>query len=255
MYRFLLQPKWIVGHLLVIVTVITFVNLGLWQLGRLEARQTRNALITTRLAAPPQPLDQVLSDVGGDAELAQFRRVEVDGTFAAGQQLLTAPRSFEGRPGQQVLSLLQRDGRPAVLVDRGWIPFDRAARPPPVPDGAVRIEGIVRAAEPGDIGGGAQVARIAPGQIAERLDRPLEVVFVQAAGQSSPAPGSPRPTPLPELTEGSHRSYAVQWFTFALIALSGYLVLIWRNAPPQTAGSDTQSSGTRRRDVTGTSVP
>jgi cytochrome oxidase assembly protein ShyY1 len=28
--------------------------------------------------------------------------------------------------------------------------------------------------------------------------------------------------PPPSLSEGSHKSYAVQWFTFALVAIGGY---------------------------------
>ena len=246
MYRFLSQPRWIAGHALVLVAVITFVNLGLWQLRRLDGRQARNALIEARLAEPPLPLDDVLGAAGGDPARARFRPVEVDGTFAPGQQVLTAPRSFGGRPGQQVLSVLERAGGPAVLVDRGWIPFDRAARPPPVPDGPVRISGVVRAPEPGAVGAGEQVARISPPQIAGRFDRPLEAVYVQTTTQRpAPAPGGPVPTPLPELTEGSHRSYAVQWFTFALIAMIGYPVLIWRTAGEQAR--DGGATGTRPR--------
>lgn len=253
MYRFLLRPRWIAGHLLLIVTVVAFVNLGFWQLGRLEERRARNALMTARLAMPTQPFDDVLAEAGGDAESARFRRVELAGTFAQAQ-LLTAPRSFDGQPGHQVLGVLERDGAPAVLVDRGWIPFERAARPPPVPTGPVQLTGVVRAPEPGAPRAAEQVTRIAPASIADRLDRALAPVYVQAVEQQPPpATDAPRPTPLPELSEGSHQSYAVQWFSFAVVALIGYPLLILRTAR-QPAAAAAGPTATRSRDITGTSV-
>lgn len=235
MYRFLLRPRWIMGHLLVIVTVVAFVNLGLWQLRRLEDRQARNAMITERLAAPERPLDTVLAESGADPDLAQFRRVEITGTFAD-TQLLTAPRSFDGQPGHQVLGVLERDSGPAVLVDRGRIAFDRSARPPAAPAVPVRITGVLRAAEPGAPASSEQVAHIAPDTVADRLGLTLAPVYVQAFEQQT-VEGRPQPavaalpaTPLPALDEGSHRSYAGQWFIFAAIVLIGYPLLVWRTA-------------------------
>ena len=256
MYRFLLRPRWIAGHLLLIVTVVACVNLGFWQLRRLEERQAYNARVTERLSAPPVPLDAALAAADEPDDL-DFRRVEVTGTFVEGQQLLTAPRSFEGRPGQQVVSVLEPDDvdGPDLLVDRGRIPFDRATTgPPPVPDGQVSLRGVLRSAEPGDAGTAAQVARIVPAQIADRLGRPLNDVFLQVRDQQpAPAADGPAPTPLPELTEGSHLSYAVQWFSFAAIALVGYPVLVWRTAR-QAGHTDTASQRERRRDDTHASV-
>jgi len=231
MYRFLLRPRWIAGHLLVILTVVAFVNLGLWQLRRLDERQAHNALVAERLAADPQPLDAALADAGGDPGAVEFRRVTVAGTYA-GPQVLTAPRPYTGRPGQQVLSVLEHDDGRAVLVDRGWIPFDsRSQQVPPTPDGRVRVEGVVRLREPGDVGDAAQVAQIVPAQIGQRVGRDLAPFYVQLRRQRPAAPvGAPRPTPLPVLTEGNHRSYAVQWFGFAMVALAGYPLLLRHQA-------------------------
>ena len=39
----------------------------------------------------------------------------------------------------------------------------------------------------------------------------------------------PEPPPLPPLTNGPHLSYAVQWFSFATIAIVGYIVLLRRD--------------------------
>lgn len=239
MYRFLLRPRWIVGHVLLLVTVVAFVNLGLWQLRRLDERRTNNALIAARADVPVQPLDAAVAAAAGDLAALEFRRVEVTGSYDPDAQVLTAPRAIPGGPGLQVLTVLERDRGPDVLVDRGWIPFSRdVSRPPPAPAGSVIIDGVVRVREAGEVGRAAQVAQIVPDQIAARLGRALAPYYVQMqAQQPAPGPAEPRPTPLPERGEGNHLSYAVQWFSFATIALIGYPLLV-RWAARQTDRSD-----------------
>ena len=60
MYRFLLTPRWIAFHLLVIAGIVLMINLGFWQLRRLDERQAFNAQVTSRIDVPPAPLDDVL---------------------------------------------------------------------------------------------------------------------------------------------------------------------------------------------------
>jgi cytochrome oxidase assembly protein ShyY1 len=246
MTRFFLTPRWIVGHLLVVVTVITFVNLGFWQLRRLDERRAYNGLVTQRLDAAPVPLDQLVGRFGRDPDALEFRRVVVSGRYQPEGQLLTAPRSRDGRPGPQVLTVLDADGGTPILVDRGWIPFDRdTVRPPPPPGGTVRVEGIVRAPEPGVAGTAEQVARIVPLQIGERSGQQLPAYYVELWEQRPPVPAAgPLPGRRPEVTEGSHRSYALQWFAFALIALVGYPTLLWRTARgPNDGGTHRPEAG------------
>jgi cytochrome oxidase assembly protein ShyY1 len=249
MYRFLLRPRWIAGHLLLIVTVVAFVNLGFWQLRRLEERRSTNDLVATRVAAPPQPLDEAVAAASGDVDALEFRRVELGGTFA-GDQLLTAPRAIPGGPGQQVLAVLETDGGPDVLIDRGWVPFDRdRTGAPPLPDGRVVVSGVVRASEPGPLGSAEQIAQIAPARIAERLGLTLAPNYVPLQRQDPPSPATLRPTPLPERTEGNHLSYAVQWFSFAAIAVVGYPLLIRRTARTRERDRDGSSTASGHPDV------
>jgi cytochrome oxidase assembly protein ShyY1 len=233
MYRFLLTPKWVAGHVLLVVTVVTFVNLGFWQLRRLDERREHNALIEQRLAAAPAPLDELLRTVGSEPSALDFRRVVLTGRYRPDTQVLTGPRSRGGRPGPQVLTVLQRDDGAPVLVDRGWIPFDRdMVRAPPAPSGPVRIEGVVRGPEEGgDLGDAEQVVRIVPEQIGRRLGQPLPGFYVQLWDQRPPGGNAaPLPGTAPVLIEGNHLSYALQWFSFTLIALIGYPLLVRRAA-------------------------
>jgi len=61
-------------------------------------------------------------------------------------------------------------------------------------------------------------------------DVPYEIVgwFMQLRSQTPPSGVLPVPAPLPELTEGTHLSYAFQWFAFATIAAVGYVILVRR---------------------------
>ena len=51
-YSFLWKPRWILSHLFILALVVTFVNLGFWQLRRLDERRTYNALVESRQDLP-----------------------------------------------------------------------------------------------------------------------------------------------------------------------------------------------------------
>lgn len=52
---------------------------------------------------------------------------------------------------------------------------------------------------------------------------PLLAMYLEALPEAGAPPGRfPRPAPEIELSEGSHLVYAIQWFSFAFIALAGY---------------------------------
>src|SRR5690606_1234437 len=57
--RFLLRPLWLLSHLLVLALVVTMVNLGFWQLDRLDQRRDRNAVIEARQELPSVPVGEL----------------------------------------------------------------------------------------------------------------------------------------------------------------------------------------------------
>lgn len=57
--RFLLRPRWLLSHVMVVVLVVTMVNLGLWQLRRMDERSERNDLIAGRQAEPIAAVDEL----------------------------------------------------------------------------------------------------------------------------------------------------------------------------------------------------
>ena len=247
MYRFLLSPKWILGHILVVAVLVTFVAAGFWQLRRLDEVRTARQLGEERLTAAPVAFDALVDDVGTDATALVYRRVEVTGRYLTGQQVATIPRSRDGRPGNLLLTpLAPTGGGPTVLVERGWVPFDREGVPteqaaPPAEE--VTVDGVLLPSE-GDgtrevFNDAGLVVAVDPAAIEDDLGLDLVPLPLRLLEQRPPqTSGLPVTGPVPEFDDGNHASYAVQWFTFAAVALIGYPLLVVRTArdrarPPQ----------------------
>ena len=240
----LLTPRWLFGHLLALTLIVLFVNFGFWQLRRLAQRDAYNALLETRLSAPPQPLNELLARYSPvapveAADSATYRRVSVRGRFDAANEVLLRSRALDGRPGYHVLTPLRLSQDRALLVDRGWVPFDLDT--PPVaeaapPEAPVAVTGILQPSQPQPAGLSAKdpptgeldaVFWVDTARLSRQLPYTLEPVYLELATQT-PAQNRPLPVPppAPEVTRGPHLSYALQWFSFALIGTVGYGLLL-----------------------------
>jgi surfeit locus 1 family protein len=243
----LLRPRWLLGHVLALGLVLLFVNFGFWQLRRLQVRQAENALIARRLAAEPIPLAELLEGGPSEPEELAYRRATATGTYDVSGEVLLRSRSRQGQAGWHVLTpLVQESGR-ALLVDRGWVPY--MVDEPPVeeaapPEGTVRVEGMLRAEQDPPEGWPARFAPRDPAEgalrsayyvdverLAPQIPYPLEPVYLELSRQTPEGDGSfPLPPEPPEREQGSHLSYALQWFSFALIGAVGYALLLRRTA-------------------------
>jgi surfeit locus 1 family protein len=243
MYRFLATPRWLVAHVLVLLVAVTCVNFGLWQLRRLDERRALNEQVEAGLRAPPVPLAEALSE---SADTLAYRRVTASGRYLPAEEVLLSPRSRGGAPGHDVLTPLVT-GNGGILVDRGWVPYELSD--PPVaqaapPAGEVIVHGFLVPTRAAMRAGpeGADRLRFVSDADVERLQAQVSVPLAPVAlvlEAQEPAPGAlPRPGAPPELSEGPHLSYAVQWFVFAAIALGGYPLLIRRRARELIAPPD-----------------
>jgi surfeit locus 1 family protein len=71
------------------------------------------------------------------------------------------------------------------------------------------------------------VRRVSRGEVTSRVPYPLAPYYLVATGDSADG-AHPARRELPALDEGPHRSYALQWFSFAAIALAGAGLVIAR---------------------------
>ena len=211
-----------------------FVRLGFWQIERLRERQAYNAPIELRLTQEPVPV----AELPVDLEEKRHRRAMVTGEYDYGHEIVLTLRSRQGSPGVNLLTPVRVAGSDtAVLINRGWIyaPDGVSADTGPWREASPRDAiGFVRILETGDSAGARSAGRPDAirrphlATVAAMLPYPVAPYYVVLTSPGSNPDSTPPRVPPPALDEGSHRGYAVQWFTFALIAVGGTAILIIR---------------------------
>jgi cytochrome oxidase assembly protein ShyY1 len=208
-----------------------FVNLGEWQLHRLESRRERNVSTVANEQRPVQPWTTVFTRTITDAD--QWQRVSATGTFDADHQYVLRYRSSGDTDGYEVVTPLRTDSG-TVLVDRGIVSLSNGAQipsvAPPPPTGVVTVVGHVRRDEEGKrsarepVNGSMRL--IDSAAIGTTLPYPVVDGYIGLLTVDPPQDGGFKPIALPEISDGPHFWYAVQWFMFAGIGLAGIVVFI-----------------------------
>jgi len=219
-----------------LIMVAIMVALGTWQVHRLAWKTELLATIAARMNGPAVPLPAAIDDPAGWA----FRRVDADGRFDSAHALWLYGRTYDGKAGIHLLVPLKRPQGDAVLVDRGFIPFETSntlASFAPA-DGSVAVDGVVRQPE----GGGWFVPANRPdknvwytvdiGAMSKVTGLTLAPIYVAERA----APGA---TGWPAATGGTegagirneHLQYAIFWYSMAVVLAGIYLVSSWKRAP------------------------
>lgn len=220
------------------VVAVVCVALGLWQLQRLADRRARNAAIERQGSRHPV----LITSAFGDGAVAPYRPVRASGTFDPDHEVIVYGRSLDGEPGHVVVTPFVFDDGTAALVVRGWVPFDHQIAPvsdAAPPTGELTIRGFLVP----DEGDGSAVpdadgviGRLDVQGIRSTLPYVVLLSAIQLTEQAGPQPSElPVPLPREELSEGPHLSYAIQWFSFATIAVVGAVILLRRERRGPTA--------------------
>lgn len=235
--RFLVSRRWLLFLLVVLLLAYACLLLGRWQWHRLESRKAGNAIIRTNEKAPPVPVDQVLSRGVNPPDAVQFTVVSATGTYDASKTVLVRYQTRNGAPGVDVVVPLVTASGNALLVDRGWFQtanqgFTDPSQVPAPPGGRVTVTGWVRQDASGSSAEvvNASTRAISSAQIEPAIGIPVYGGFVQLLTES-PAPQT-RLTPAdpPDLSNGPHFFYALQWWFFGILALFGFGYLAWEEA-------------------------
>ncbi len=224
------------------------VNLGLWQLRRLDERQARNAAVRERETQTAVPIEQ--------ADGGEWQRVQATGEYDVDGQVLVRNRSLNGSPGYHVLTPLVLAGGEGLVVNRGFIPLETSGDGPAVPEppaGSVTVDGRVRASQtrgrfgPRDPVEGTLTAlsRADIARLQQQTAYPLLPFYVELESSTPADAGGPTPIPLPDLDDGPHLSYAFQWFIFATLAVIGWVVVV------RKSGRDHKQSAHDKPNVSG----
>ncbi len=227
--------------LALVLMVAGFVRLGFWQLERLGVRRAENR---AALAAREEPSLTLGAGADWTAEELRERWVEASGTYDFGNEVVLRGQAFQGTPGVLVATPLRLAGSDsAVLVLRGFVPAADAVRADldslREPETA-RVRGLatplqVGGGQPLNHGGRTTWARLDLAGIRARLPYPVLPVLIRQVPDSGLA-RLPRRLPAPELSDGPHLSYAVQWFAFAAMALAFGVLVVRRGGQAPTSG-------------------
>ena len=194
-----------------------------WQYHRGVDRHARNSMIEENIAAPIIPLEKAASKLSKN----EWRTVNAKGVFDASQTILLRNRYFEGKYGFEFLTLFTSSNGEKFWVDRGWIVAGKDAVTAPVipatPSGTVEITGRMRLDT--SLPRGSFFALPASGSgLISKWNAQNEVVtegYYLDLLNGSTAELTPNVTAqLPELSDGPHMAYALQWVFFA--GLVGY---------------------------------
>jgi cytochrome oxidase assembly protein ShyY1 len=229
-YRFLITPKWIAFHLLVVVVVVAMINLAFWQLRRLDERRDFNSEVRANANQPIATFEDLRGELS-NPEAVEWRPVEVTGTFVSDHQFLVVNRSQNGDVGRNVVDALQLDDGSLLLVNRGFVPD--ADPVPPLPEGPIRLEGRLRASERRAAGQAAddstgvltEIRRIDIDVLSKQFDTTVLPMYVEQLNSASPL----QPIVGPTLDEGPHLSYTIQWFVFSACVIVGWVLAVRRS--------------------------
>jgi surfeit locus 1 family protein len=206
-------------------------SLGFWQLRRLHEKQQYNTRVAARRFMQPIPFDSIPQDT----TLSKFRRVRLEGRYDYSREIVWTLRGREGSPGVNILTPLMRAGTDtAVLINRGWVYSPDATKA----DLTLWHEGetldgdgyVLPLHAPKDVPGASENTRafrtLDLVSIRKAFPYPISPVFVVLATPPVNASTTPPRVTLIPLDEGSHRSYAFQWFSFAAISIIGAYIFI-----------------------------
>ena len=214
--------------LVALVLIILCLIAAQWQYQRGVDRHARNAIIEKHIALAPTSLDSVK-----DSPLAaEWQSVTTQGVFDPTKQILLKNRYSEGFYGFEVLTLFTTPNNEKFWVDRGWVKAGAAATIAPTitppPTTPVSITGRLRLdsslprgsffALPAD--GSGLISKL---DAQSQLDTEDYYIDLLSGSESSLTPAVP--AQLPELSDGPHMAYALQWLFFGGLVIYGRILI------------------------------
>ena len=241
MYRFLLRPSWMLLHVTVVATIVLMINLGLWQFDRYHERLDFNEIVSARIEAQPQDLNELLLEIETStksANEAEWLNVFTSGEYLDQQTVNAVNRSQGGFSGVDPLTPMRiAGGNQLVLVNRGFIAQSaQNQESAPAPVGTVEILGRVRVSEVRKTGGLSdpsdgvlkEVINIDLNRLGQQIQDLNTEIFIEVL-KSNPADSMLlEPIADPILSSGSHLSYTAQWFIFSVFVAAGWVVVVRR---------------------------
>ena len=221
------------------VVFALLIALGTWQLQRKTWKEELISTLNERLAAPPAALPAAATWPTLKRDEAEYRRVAFTATFDDDNEALvyaaaSAFRPDVSGPGYWVFTPARLSNGGVVMVNRGFVPQDRAgpaSRPGGHMTGLTAITGTLRWPDarsffaPSDEPAHNLFFLRDPAAIAAA--KGLEDVAPFYVEQETPVPpgGLPRPGKLEVRLRNEHLQYVITWYGLAIVL--AVVVAVW----------------------------
>lgn len=218
------EPNAFIKTLVSILLVALCLIAANWQYHRGVDRHAKNYKVQQNTKLPQLDLNEI-----SDLVPQEWRTVFVRGTFDTNHNVLLRNRySDDGKYGYEYLTLF-RSSNKIFWVDRGWVQAGERAtdRPklPLTPTKEIEITGRIRLNS--SLPRGSFFALPASGDLVSswnlRSKVKTEDFYIDLISGEGVTPNVP--AELPELSDGPHMAYALQWIFFAGLIVYGRLLI------------------------------
>jgi len=226
------EPLSFLKSLIALLLIAPCIWAAQWQFQRGIDRHQRNSLIESQLTLAKIDISKVVSTNLDQLSPFEWRTVSASGSFNSAEQILLKNRYSEGVYGFEVLtrfSLL--DGR-YIWVDRGWVKAGADAKTAPittpVPTGEVSLVARVRLDRSLPVGAFFALPSSGTGMISKlnaQTGFKSEGFYLDLMSGSDPLLTPAVTAQLPELSDGPHLAYSLQWIFFAGLIVYGRILI------------------------------
>ena len=222
------EPWALFKSLIALLLIILCLWGSQWQYHRGVDRHARNVVIEKRIAQSPIELAAVKDNLAD----YEWQTVDVVGSFNPDKQILLRNRYHDGKYGYEVLTLFTSADNKSFWVDRGWVQAGATATTPPVvtalPQGEVSISGRLRLDSSLPRGSFFALPGKGEGLVSElnaqsQLDTEKFYIDLLSGSDTSLTPEVS--AQLPELSDGPHMAYALQWIFFGGLVFYGRILI------------------------------
>lgn len=218
------EPKALLKSFLALVLIFLCLIAANWQYQRGVNRHAKNFKIESNTALPTINLDNVK-----DLKSNEWRTVSFVGNFDKSHEVLLRNRyNADGKYGYEYLTLFVSNGK-RFWIDRGWVQAGESAsdRPkiPYTPTNEIELTGRLRLDS--SLPRGSFFALPASGNLISSWNLKSKVntepFYIDLMSGEGVTPDTP--AELPELSDGPHMAYALQWIFFAGLIVYGRVLI------------------------------
>ena len=223
------EPLAILKSLVALLLIIFTLWAAQWQYHRGVDRHERNTLIAKQSTMSSIDLPNTIED----PSKLEWRQIRTTGRFTPDKQILLRNRYFEGQYGYEVLTLFTNVQGKIFWVDRGWVKAGANATTapitPPIPTVQVDIVGRLRLGT--SLPSGTFFALPCGGksgitsEVNAQSRENTEDFYIDLLSGSMPTLTPDVSAQLPELSDGPHMAYALQWIFFGGLVVYGRILI------------------------------